>query len=293
MAIVEGSLVDAAFAKINLTLRVIGRRQGGDKAGYHEIEGLVAFADLADTLTFQPGVTIGLDVSGPFAGASGPPANNLVLKSAAALGRRVDGLKVGHFQLEKNIPAAAGLGGGSADAAAALRLLSRANGLSIDDARLMVAALETGADVPVCLASRACMMRGLGERLSPPFELPRLPAVLVNPGAALATRDVFARFGDRFDNRDDSADVPREPDALMDWLAHRGNDLTPAAIACLPVIAEVLAALRLAPGARLARMSGSGATCFALFTTAGEAAAAAWMLEARHAGWWVCLTTIG
>ena len=128
MAIVEGSLVDAAFAKINLTLRVIGRRQGGDKAGYHEIEGLVAFADLADTLTFQPGVTIGLDVSGPFAGASGPPANNLVLKSAAALGRRVDGLKVGHFQLEKNIPAAAGLGGGSADAAAALRLLSRANG---------------------------------------------------------------------------------------------------------------------------------------------------------------------
>jgi 4-diphosphocytidyl-2-C-methyl-D-erythritol kinase len=293
MAVVEASLRDAAFAKINLTLRVLGRRQGGAQVGYHEIESLVAFADLADTLTLQSGGTIGLDVSGPFAGASGPPADNLVLKAAAALARCVEGLKAGHFQLEKNIPAAAGLGGGSADAAAALRLLARANGLGIDDARLMVAALETGADVPVCLASRACKMRGLGERLSPPLELPLLPAVLVNPGAALATRDVFARFGGRFDSRDDGAEVPREPDALMDWLAHRGNDLTPAAIACLPVIAEVLAALRAAPGARLVRMSGSGATCFALFATAGEAAAAAWMLEARHAGWWVCPATIG
>jgi 4-diphosphocytidyl-2-C-methyl-D-erythritol kinase len=282
-------LVEKAPAKINLTLRVLGRRADG----YHELESLVAFADLADTLTLQSGGAISLDVCGPFAGSSGATSDNLVLKATAALGGCVGGLKAGHFQLEKNIPVAAGIGGGSADAAAALRLLARANDLALDDARLMVAALQTGADVPVCLTSRACIMRGLGERLSPPLDLPRLAAVLVNPGVALATKDVFARYGDTFDARPNPAVVPQRYDALIEWLEHHENDLTQAAIACVPVIGEVLARLRHAPGCRLARMSGSGATCFALFSSAGESAAAAWMLQSQRPDWWICPASIG
>lgn len=281
-------LTEKACAKINLTLRVLGRRDDG----YHTLESLVAFANLADTLTLQPGGALAIDVSGPFAASSGEPADNLVLKATAALGSQVKTLKVGRFHLEKNIPVAAGLGGGSADAAAALRLLARVNELSLDDARLMEAALSAGADVPVCLTSHACMMRGLGERLSPPLDLPPLHALLVNPGAALATRDVFAKFGDNFDMRADDTLVPHERGALFDWLLAQDNDLTPAAIACAPVVAEVLKAVRAAPGALLTRMSGSGSTCFALFGTAGEAAAAAAALKTRHADWWVMPATI-
>ena len=165
-------LVEQAPAKINLTLRVRGRRADG----YHELESLVAFADLADTLTLQPGGTAALEVCGPFAAASGPVADNLVLKAVAALRKGIDGLTAGRFQLEKKLPVAAGIGGGSADAAAALRLLARVNGLALDDPRLSAAALATGADVPVCLAARPCIMRGLGERLSAPLALPSLPA---------------------------------------------------------------------------------------------------------------------
>ncbi len=285
-------LIEKAPAKINLTLRVLGRREDG----YHELESLVAFAgsdDLADKLTLHPGAKVTLDISGPFSGPSGPAAGNLVLKAHAALRQRIDGLKAGQFLLEKNIPVAAGLGGGSADAAAALRLLARANGLSVDDPRLAGAALEVGADVPVCLASRPCIMRGVGDQLSPPLDLPQLAAVLVNPGVALATRDVFAKFGDTFDTRPDRAEVPQQHDALVEWLAHHDNDLTPAATACAPVIAELLARMRDLPGARLARMSGSGATCFALFASAGEAAAAAWLLQAGHEDWWVIPATLG
>lgn len=282
-------LVERAPAKINLTLRVLGRRADG----YHELESLVAFAELADTLALQPEGSVALDVSGPFAGPSGPVSDNLVLKAAAALGRRVGGLQAGHFQLEKNIPVAAGIGGGSADAAAALRLLARANDIALDDARLMEAARETGADVPVCLASRPCIMRGIGELLSPPLELPQLPAVLVNPGVALATRDVFAKFAGMQSVQNAIGDLPRSADALIGFLEQHGNDLAPAAIACAPVIAEVIDSLRAVQGCRLARMSGSGATCFGLFASAGEAAAAAWLLQAGHKDWWVCSTSIG
>ena len=138
---------EKAFAKINLTLRVLGRRADG----YHELESLVAFADVADALTLEPGSTDGLEMSGPFAGKSGPGDDNLVLKSLVELRRRIPGLKGGRFRLEKNLPVAAGIGGGSADAAAALRLLARANGIALDDSHLMTAAQSVGADVPVCL----------------------------------------------------------------------------------------------------------------------------------------------
>lgn len=283
------SLVEKACAKINLTLRVRGRRADG----YHDLESLVAFADLADTLTLQPGVATALDIAGPFAELSGPTADNLVLKAVAALRQRIDGLKAGHFMLEKNLPVAAGIGGGSADAAAALRLLARVNGLAFDDPRLTASAMNVGADVPVCLTSRPRIMRGVGDGLSPPLDLPPMPAVLINPGVALATRDVFAKFVSEDASNGNIADVPRPVDAMIEFLQRHGNDLTQAAIACVPVVAEVLDALRAVPGVRLARMSGSGATCFALFTSAGEAAAAAWLLQAAYKDWWVRPAMIG
>jgi 4-diphosphocytidyl-2-C-methyl-D-erythritol kinase len=274
-------LVERAPAKINLTLRVVGRRADG----YHELESLVAFADLADTLTLEPGDTSTLDVSGRFACNSGDVADNLVMKATAALRQRVEGMTAGRFHLEKNIPVAAGLGGGSADAAAALRLLARANGIALDDARLLDAARATGADVPVCFASKPCVMRGIGERLTF-VGLPKVPAVLANPGVALGTGDVFSRLTLSQDGRS-IGDVPQAPDALIAFLAEHANDLTEAAIGCAPVIDEVLTALDGLPGSQLARMSGSGATCFALFASPEEAAAAALKLQAGHAGWWI------
>ena len=280
-------LVEQARAKINLTLRVLGRRADF----YHELESLVAFADLADTLTLTPGEIVTLDVSGPFAKASGTVADNLVLKAVAALGQRVGGLKAGRFQLTKNIPVAAGIGGGSADAAAALRLLARANGIPVEDTRLGDAARAVGADVPACLASTFCIMRGVGEQLTP-VDMPLLTAVLVNPGVALSTREVFANLTAK-SRSEPIGDVPRTPEALMAFLRSHGNDLTPAAIACVPVIEDVLEQLLNVRGSRLARMSGSGATCFALFVSAEEAAAAARILQDKNAGWWVKPVTMG
>lgn len=282
------TLVEHAPAKINLTLHVRGRRADG----YHELESLVAFADLADSLSLHPGNEPALDVGGPFAAASGPAQGNLVLKAQAALAERVPGLKAGRFVLTKNIPVAAGLGGGSSDAAAALRLLARLNGLAGDDARLSAAALAAGADVPVCLEGKARIMRGIGEELSAVLDLPPLPALLVNPGLPLATRDVFAKFKLKGGGKS-HADVPREREALIAWLAERGNDLTPAAAACIPAIDEVLAALRALPSIDLARMSGSGPTCFALFATPAAAIAAVPRLAAAHAGWWAAPVTLG
>jgi 4-diphosphocytidyl-2-C-methyl-D-erythritol kinase len=282
-------LTEKAFAKINLTLRVVGRRADG----YHELESLVAFADLADTLTLTPGGAASIAISGPFAAALSGPSDNLVLKAVAMLGERVAGLKAGLFQLEKMIPVAGGIGGGSADAAAALRLLSRANAIAPDDGRLAAAALKVGADVPVCLDPRPRIMRGVGETLSPPVVLPALPALLVNPGVALATRDVFAAFAAAPQSSEPLGEVPAASGALIGFLERHGNDLTRAAIACAPVVAEVLAALRDLPGARLSRMSGSGATCFALLSSAAEAAEAARRIKAAHPGWWVHAGSIG
>jgi 4-diphosphocytidyl-2-C-methyl-D-erythritol kinase len=282
-------LTETARAKINLTLRVVGRRADG----YHDLESLVAFADVADTLTLDPGADLGLEVSGPFAAVSGDTADNLVLKVHAALSADVAGLKAGHFALEKNLTVAAGIGGGSADAAAALRLLARVNELAFDDARLMTAALKVGADVPVCLASRACVMTGVGERLTPPLDLPKLPAVLVNPGVPLATRDVFSAYASRAAAAPSLGNIPRQPGALIEFLKTHGNDLTEAAIVRAPAVGEVLNALAALPGVQLARMSGSGSTCFALFGSSGEAAAGAARLAAERQDWWVVATHIG
>src|ERR1700674_5949242 len=180
-------LIEEGRAKVNLTLRVVGRRVDG----YHELESVVAFADCADRLSLAPGAALDLTMSGPLALACGETSDNLVLKAAHLLGERVPGLKIGSFTLDKVLPVAAGIGGGSADAAAALRLLAQLNGLALDDQRLLGVALLTGADVPVCLASRPCDMTGVGETLLP-LTLPIMPCVMVNPRVPVPTKGVLA-----------------------------------------------------------------------------------------------------
>jgi len=280
---VRRPLTELARAKVNLTLRVIGRRADG----YHDIESLVVFARLGDRLTLAPGATLALTVYGRYAKTTGKIGDNLVLKASHALAARIDGLRLGRFRLTKNLPAAAGLGGGSADAAAALRLLARANKLKSNDPRLYEAARATGADVPVCLEQRTRIMRGIGEVLSEPLALPRLHAVLANPGATLATRDVFAAYDRHHEQRGCDARSDFRAAELVAAVSKERNDLEPAAIALRPVIAEVLDALRAQSGCRFARMSGAGASCFGLFPTARAAATAARSLRARHPDWWV------
>jgi 4-diphosphocytidyl-2-C-methyl-D-erythritol kinase len=291
-------LIEPAPAKVNLTLRVLGRRPDG----FHEIESLVAFARIGDRLELTPGRGLELVVRGPNAPAIGALAENLVLRAARALAKKCPGLPLGRFVLLKRLPVAAGLGGGSADAAAALRLLARAGGLAADDPRLMQAAGATGADVPVCLGSRACIMRGVGHDLSAPVALPKLPAVLVNPGLAVATSEVFARraaspISSTAARRGEGCGFVKSTDledkrALFAFLAAQRNELEPASIELCPAIAEVLAACRATPGSRIVRMSGSGPTCFALFDTGRAAQRAARMLRAAHPRWWVRATEL-
>jgi len=214
-----------------------------------------------------------------------------VLKAAQALAARVAGLSLGAFELDKRLPVAAGLGGGSADAAAALRLLARANNLPVDDGRLHDAARVIGADVPVCLDPRPRLMRGIGEILSGPLKLPALPALLANPGAVLPTKSVFAAWK-RAASEPLALDVTAvakiaNREEYLQLLATQANDLESAAIAVEPAVAEVLAALRVLAGCRLARMSGSGATCFALFSSAAAAIEAAKALSSKYPHWWV------
>ncbi|HKS85463.1 MAG TPA: 4-(cytidine 5'-diphospho)-2-C-methyl-D-erythritol kinase [Pseudolabrys sp.] len=282
------ALVEQAPAKINLTLRVLRRRADG----YHDLESLVAFADVADLVRLQPGADDGLEIAGTFAAQSGPLSDNLVIKALHELRGRMNGLRAGRFSLEKKLPVAAGLGGGSADAAAALRLLARLNDIHPTDGRLTAAARSVGADVPVCLDPRPRIMRGVGEQLSAPLDFPPLPAVLVNPGVPVATRDVFGRFSAANDHNL-LARVPQDFDALIECIRLHGNDLTEAAVACAPVIGLVLDALNALPGCKLARMSGSGATCFALFRTGGEAGKAARRLQQAHETWWIRPATLG
>ncbi len=286
------SLRDEARAKVNLTLRVVGRRPDG----YHELESVVAFADCADRLKLQPGPALSLATTGPGAQDCGDSADNLVLKAARLLGERVPNLTTGAFTLDKHLPVAAGIGGGSADAAAALRLLARANDLAADDPRLVEAARLTGADVPVCLPSKACVMTGVGEKLAP-LPLPRLPTVMVNPRVPVATKDVFTALGLKPGSLTVGATnvlaAPVWPKAgapLAEWVAalEAGtNDLERPALKVEPVVGTVLEALRATAGVQLARMSGSGATCFALYGDDASARAAAAALRAAQPGWWV------
>jgi len=291
------ALIEEGRAKVNLSLRVIGRRVDG----YHDLESVVAFADCADRLTLEPGAALTLTTTGPLASACGDVGDNLVLKAATLLAKAVPGLKLGAFALDKVLPVAAGIGGGSADAAAALRLLARLNNLELDDARLQQVALKTGADVPVCLLSRACDMTGVGEQLLP-LALPAMPCVMVNPRVPVATKDVFQalglRNGELLVGATDVIEAPAWPEegaSVADWvevLAAVPNDLEAPAMRIEPVIGEVLDALRASAGVSLARMSGSGATCFAIFADIAQARAAAETIRHDHPGWWVHAGTL-
>ena len=285
---------ELAPAKINLTLHIHGRRADG----YHDLESLVTFADLGDALTLVPGDEQVLTVGGPTAQISGPTRENLVLRAAQALAARIPGLKSGAFDLSKQLPVAAGIGGGSADAAAALRLLARLNGLTMNDIRVLDAARTVGADVPVCLESQTRIMKGAGERLGPVLRLPKLPAVLVNPGVPVATAEVFGKLAL---NPGDKLDLPPhfnltsavDAGTLLALLAGSRNDLQDAAISVAPVIADVIADLGRQPGCALARMSGSGATCFGVFQSMGAAFDAVRALRKSHSNWWIQPVNLG
>jgi len=285
-------LSEFAPAKVNLTLHVLGRRVDG----YHEIESLVVFADIGDRLTLAPVDELSLTIQGPTGAAAGATGDNLVLKAARALAGRVEGLRMGAFTLDKQLPVAAGLGGGSSDAAAALRILARLNALSLDDSRLHAATRETGADVPVCLDPHPRMMRGIGEILSDPVVLPKLAAVLVNPGVAVPTKDVFAALAAPAltspAQADDFISIDVDAASLVSVLSARRNDLEIPAIRIQATIADVLAALQAFPDCLLARMSGSGATCFGLFGSAGAAQEAAERMQKKQPTWWIRATTL-
>ena len=289
-----GALIERAPAKINLTLHIVGRRADG----WHELESLVVFTRSGDTVSLTPDATLALTIDGPTAAASGDLDDNLVLRAARALQRRVDGLQVGAFHLVKRLPVAAGIGGGSSDAAAALRLLARLNALDAGDSRLGAAAAETGADIPVCLAASARMMTGVGEKLGPLLALPPLPALVVNPGVPLETKAVFKRMDLSPGWRTSASAHPvlaagDAPDAIFSALRRGRNDMEDAACVLAPVVSAVLAVLGAAPGCRLARMSGSGATCFGLFTDCRAAGRAKKAIDRAHPDWWVKSTMLG
>lgn len=284
-------LVARAPAKVNLTLRVLRRRADG----FHDLASVVAFAGVGDRLRLVPDGKLALTVSGLRAAETGPEADNLVLRAARALAARCPGLRLGAFHLEKRLPVAAGLGGGSSDAAAALRLLARLNGLAPDAPLLLEAARATGSDVPVCLDPRARIMAGVGEQLSAPLALPPLFAVLVNCGVAVPTAPVFKALGLA---PGAALPGPEHPLSLtdgaqaLDLLAGLPNDLEPPAIALAPEIAGVRALLEAQPEARLVRMSGSGATVFALTQDCHAAARLAKRVSQGAPGWWVRSTVL-
>lgn len=273
-------LTEAAPAKVNLFLHVLGRRADG----YHLLDSLVVFAGAGDVLEVQPADAVSLEVVGPFASGLAGEADNLVLRAARALAAEAGVTAGAHLTLHKNLPVASGIGGGSADAAAALRLLCRRWGLRLASQTLARLALALGADVPVCLAGRAARMGGVGEVLAPAPALPACGMVLVNPGVAIATADVFRARRGEWSRPVELPALWADAAAMARDLARLRNDLEPAAVALRPVIGEVLAALAAAPGCRLARMSGSGATCFGLFDDASAAVAVAARL--RRPGWW-------
>jgi 4-diphosphocytidyl-2-C-methyl-D-erythritol kinase len=282
-----------APAKINLTLRVAGRRADG----YHELESLVAFAGLCDWIAFEPGDDLILEVAGPGANESGPVPENLVLRAALSLAGQIPRLRLGRFRLIKRLPAAAGLGGGSADAAAALRLLANEAGLSVDDPRVRASARATGADVLACLSPQARTIRGIGDELGPPIRLPNIFAILVNPRVHAPTPKVFAAFdltskSSAGRSSRSSPAVGFETPPVLDFGSLGCNDLETAAIRVAPIIAAVLKRLSEIPGAGVSGMSGSGATCFALFSDRRSAAIAQRIVAADHPEWWVEATDL-
>lgn len=275
-------IVRSAPAKVNLYLHVVGRRADG----YHLLDSLIVFAGVGDDVTVSPAADLTLTVDGPFGSLVPAGPENLVLRAARALAQRMGVTAGARIRLTKRLPVAAGIGGGSADAAATLKALSVLWRIDPDPAAMADLALALGADVPVCLAGRPAFVGGIGEVITPPPALPPAWMVLVNPGIAVATPQIFkARTGAFSEPGRFSA--PADTSALFAALGRCRNDLTAPALTLAPVIADVLAGLAAQPCCALSRMSGSGATCFGLFAEEGQAAAAAAAIAEAHARWWV------
>jgi 4-diphosphocytidyl-2-C-methyl-D-erythritol kinase len=278
------ALRDIARAKINLTLEVLGRRADG----FHEVRSLVAFATLGDELELTPGDSLELEIEGPFAAALG--GGNLVLDAAKAARQKAPGLKLGRFRLNKMLPVAAGLGGGSADAASALRLIARINP-ELPETVPAELAPKLGSDVRVCLASVPALITGRGEKVEAAGGFPACGVVLVNPGRSLSTQTVYAASCAKplqmAQHTAETLDFGGDLGALLAYARPRGNDLEAPATTLVPEIVDVLQALSACRGVRLARLSGSGPTCFGLFATEDEAKACAARLAAEQSAWWI------
>lgn len=288
---------EIARAKLNLCLHVVGQRPDG----YHRLESYVVFPEIGDRIEAESARGLSLSVDGPFGLSLGSGPDNLALRAAIALrdwaatagGRGPETLGAA-LHLSKILPVASGIGGGSADAAAALRALDRLWGLAAPKAELRRLALSIGADAPVCLLSRPTLMRGVGEELLAAPAPPDCAVVLVNPGQAVATPEVFAALAEKR-----NAPTPPLPDrfaaldALVDWLSETRNDLQGPAERICPAVREAIAALEADGACRFARMSGSGATCFGLFATRAEAARAGEAIRAVRPAWWVAAAALG
>lgn len=271
-----------AAAKLNLILHVTGQRSDG----YHLLDSYVAMADIGDRITVSPADELSLNCTGPFAPdiSSGP--DNLVMRAAHLF----DISKGAHIQLEKNLPASSGIGGGSSDAAATIRALSQ---LWSQPVPALSKLLQLGADIPVCMSSQLTRMRGIGDQLEMLGPPPQFPIILVNPRQGVSTPAVFNALASKQNPPVlEAMPDPRNREAWLLWLSKQRNDLEVPAQNLVPVIRDVLAALRAAPGVALARMSGSGATCFALMQNDAARDALAAKLRQTHPDWWIASTRI-
>lgn len=283
---------ELAPAKVNLCLHV-GPVQAD---GYHPLASLVAFADVGDRVSVARAEALSLTVNGPFGAGLDGPGDNLILRALRALGQATGvGDPPLHVTLDKRLPIAAGLGGGSSDAGAALRLARRALDLDISDQALEAVSAVIGADGPMCLRARTAWAEGIGDRLTETPNLPPLHAVLVNPGVPCSTGAVYRAYDARpVGNADRPAD-PRDlsPAGAIRWLGGQRNDLEAPALTVAPEIAQALDALSACEGVGLVRMSGSGATVFALFEREDWACTAAERIAAAHPTWWTVPATLG
>jgi 4-diphosphocytidyl-2-C-methyl-D-erythritol kinase len=287
-------VVELAPAKINLTLEILGRRPDG----YHELESLIAFASVADRVSLDPEAPPQVTVGGPFAGAI--VGTNILDRTLALLKARAPGLRLGAVHLDKELPVAAGLGGGSANAAALLRAIRAANVATAADVDWHGLAVTLGADVAVCLEGRPSWVSGIGDRVEPLAEpLPPLFLVIANPLAnvpADKTASVFRELGApdlKAGFQTAARPVIEDRVALVALMRRRGNDLGGAALAVVPEMAGVLESLEAAHGAEIAAVSGAGPSCFAVFDSQSAATEAAERLKAAHPGWWVVSATVG
>jgi 4-diphosphocytidyl-2-C-methyl-D-erythritol kinase len=275
-----------APAKINLYFNVTGRRADG----FHLVDSLVGFTSLGDELTIRNGEPLDIVSDGPFADRMPPPYKNLVYQAAQLLADAAGVQARAHITITKNLPVAAGIGGGSTDAAAAIKALASLWGIAEGSVDLYALGLTLGSDVPACLLAQTTYASGIGEVLEKAPPLPKTGILLVNPGVALVTSSVFQARKGGFNPPDRITKAPKDAASFAVILAERGNDLTDAAIRLCPVIRNVMSALDAAPGCHLTRMTGSGATCFGIFDDLASAEAAAPGLAQE--GWWVAPTEL-